>query len=334
MNKKILLLAFGLMLPFVSSAIEVKTIDRVHDDYKPYAESFMATFTSDADVQKTTAAIKDVKFPDEINVTEMVAHNGDITVPFYIYRPQKNDNKNLNVLFYSHGGGYLFRGALKNYKRYQKLANDLNAAVVVPKYRLSYEAPFPAPILDAYSVLTYVVDNSQSLSLNKDNIILIGDSAGGHMSASLALYNRDHYNFKIKAQVLIYPMLDYKTGSENSNYNAPYTGEICWDRPSNKFAWEKLLNKQVLDDISLGYYSPSYAKDLSNLPDALIYVGDIDLFVNEDLKYASDLIEAGVKTDLHVVSGLFHAFESATDTAEETVIFWNTVYKYIRKHFE
>ena len=78
----------------------------------------------------------------------------------------------------------------------------------------------------------------------------------------------------------------------------------------------------------LGYYSPTFAEDFANLPPAFIYVGGLDLFVNEDIDYAAKLTEANVDTELHVIPGLYHAFEIAAPEAEQSKIFWQRVYAF------
>ena len=47
---------------------------------------------------------------------------------------------------------------------------------------------------------------------------------------------------------------------------------------------------------------------MSGLPSALIVVGDLDLFVDENIEYARRLIQAGVPTELHVYPGAYHGF--------------------------
>jgi acetyl esterase/lipase len=48
---------------------------------------------------------------------------------------------------------------------------------------------------------------------------------------------------------------------------------------------------------------PARVKDLSGLPPAFIAVGALDLFIEEDLDYASRLIAAGVPVEVHVAPG-------------------------------
>ena len=123
-------------------------------------------------------------------------------------------------------------------------------------------------------------------------------------------------------------MLDYRTATESSPYHAQQTGYICWPRSSNKYAWEVLRGGQNLSGKMLGYYSPTFAEDFANLPPAFIYVGGLDLFVNEDIDYAAKLTEANIDTELHVIPGLYHAFEIAAPEAGQSKIFWQRVYAF------
>jgi acetyl esterase/lipase len=54
---------------------------------------------------------------------------------------------------------------------------------------------------------------------------------------------------------------------------------------------------------------PARVKDLSRLPPAFIGVGALDLFIEEDLDYASRLIAAGVPVEVHVSAGAYHGFD-------------------------
>src|SRR5690606_12450557 len=63
------------------------------------------------------------------------------------------------------------------------------------------------------------------------------------------------------------------------------------------------------------YAAPARAPDLSGLPPAYLCVGALDLFLEEDMDYATRLLAAGVPTELHVLPGAYHAFEVVEDAA-------------------
>ncbi len=78
---------------------------------------------------------------------------------------------------------------------------------------------------------------------------------------------------------------------------------------------------------------PARVEDLGGLPPAWIGVGALDLFVGEDIEYASRLIEAGVPAQLEVVPGAFHAFDLLVPEAEVSVRFTESWQTALRRAF-
>jgi acetyl esterase/lipase len=115
--------------------------------------------------------------------------------------------------------------------------------------------------------------------------------------------------------VLIYPMLDWRTGGQDDPYRNRHTGEFVWTREKNRFGWEALRGAYAPTDQRKAWFSPALADDLAGLPPAYISTGALDLFLDEDLDYARRLIDCGVRCELHVYPGAIHAFEMVPDTA-------------------
>lgn len=93
------------------------------------------------------------------------------------YRP-KGQGSGVTLL-YLHGGGYTFHGGVS--ARYAAmLAHHTGASVFAPDYRLTPEHPHPAQAEDAFAAWTYVTQ-----TVAPKDIVVIGDSAGGHMSLML-----------------------------------------------------------------------------------------------------------------------------------------------------
>ena len=64
------------------------------------------------------------------------------------------------------------------------------------------------------------------------------------------------------------------------------------------------------------YAAPTRAKDLSALPPALVTVGALDLFRDENIDYAQSLMAAGVATDLQVYARVYHGAETKVPDAD------------------
>lgn len=83
------------------------------------------------------------------------------------------------ILLYLHGGGYTFHGGVS--RRFASmLAHHTGAEVFAPDYRLTPEHPHPAQAEDALAAWRYL-----SAKTPPENIVVIGDSAGGHMALTL-----------------------------------------------------------------------------------------------------------------------------------------------------
>ena len=117
----------------------------------------------------------------------------------------------------------------------------------------------------------------------------------------------------VKGQVLIYPMLDYRTGGEKDIYKNEFAGHCVWTKENNVFGWGKLMEGQdkELTDEEMIYFSPAVAtvEQLKGLPETFMIVGSLDLFCDEDMSYAQKLMEAGIFTELYVEPGVPHAYE-------------------------
>ncbi len=240
-------------------------------------------------------------------------HGGpDIAV--FLYRPETTDPR-AGAILHIHGGGMVMGSA----QQIQSVPAMLAAAAGVPvasvEYRLAPEHPFPAPQEDCHSALTWLAGKAEAYGFDAGRIVVAGESAGGGLAAALAIMARDLGGPAIAGQLLTYPMLDHRTGSDACPYENPTTGEFIWTRPSNRFGWSALQGDYKADDARRGWFSPSLADDLSNLPPAYIATGSLDLFFDENLDYARRLVAAGVPVDLHSYAGAIHAFNAIPDAA-------------------
>ena len=58
--------------------------------------------------------------------------------------------------------------------------------------------------------------NAETLGVDSGRIVVMGGSAGGGLAAALAPLARDRGEHALKAQVLIYPKLDPRTGTPDA----------------------------------------------------------------------------------------------------------------------
>lgn len=239
--------------------------------------------------------------------------DGAPDVPVLVFKPA--GQKLRPAILHIHGGGMVMGSAYGLCYGPSNCAASHDIVIVSVDYRLAPEAPFPGPQEDCYTALEWLLENAAALGVDTARIAVMGESAGGGLAAALAQMVRDRGKHSLCAQILVYPMVDHRTGGAEDLYNNPNVGEFVWTREKNQFGWSCLKGDYGLDDDRLGWFSPSLAKDLTDLPPAYITTGALDLFFDESLDYAQRLCKAGVPVELHAYAGGFHGFNFFAETA-------------------
>ncbi len=130
---------------------------------------------------------------------------------------QQQQRGKLGVVLYAHGGGTIM-GCLPSYDAIcRRLAKSSGAAVVSVGYRLAPEHPYPAALDDCEAAYRWMVSTLATTLypglLDPERAALVGDSAGGHLMAVLAVRLQRRGDLpsplRPKAAVLIYPCLDF-----------------------------------------------------------------------------------------------------------------------------
>jgi acetyl esterase/lipase len=215
--------------------------------------------------------------------------------------------------FHVHGGGYVMGAPEFTLERDRSVVRNHDCVVISPAYRLAPETKFPGAVEDCYTALKWFYENAEALHVDRDNIIVGGESAGGGLAAALTTLVRDRGEIPLAGQILAYPMLDDRTGSTVKPHK--YGGEFLWTAELNKFGWESLLPCTPGSDEVSQYAAAARAEDLSGLPPTFILTGALDLFLDENMDYVKRLVHAGVPAGIHVYPGAYHAFDLAGETA-------------------
>ncbi len=246
---------------------------------------------------------------DRVEVSEQVV-DADSGVLVRVLRP--TSARELRPCVFSiHGGGYVLGNRTIDEDRLTAWVVELGCVTVSVEYRLAPEHPYPAPLDDCYAGLKWVHEHADELGIDPARTGISGVSAGGGLAAALALLARDRGELPVAFQLLDSPMLDDRQRTPSSMAE----GLAVWSRESNRFGWQSYLGEQYGSDAVPAYAVPARATDLSGLPPALVLVGAVDGFRDEDVDYATRLCQAGVSTELHVYPGAPHGFSLFPDAA-------------------
>jgi acetyl esterase/lipase len=261
-------------------------------------------------------------------VTERTIPGPKNSPPVRILMAGTASGANKPAVLHVHGGGFVSGSPDANARDMQDLVIEHDCAVISVDYRLAPETRFPGPLEDNYAALKWMYANASELGIDRKRIAIKGESAGGGHAAMLSIAARDRGEVPICLQVLIYPMLDDRTGS--SMELPPPLGSFIWTSDANRYGWTSLLGVPAGSPKIPTGAVPARVHDLRNLPSTFIGVGSIDLFCPEDLEFAKQLVMAGVSTEVEVVPGGYHGFDILVPDASLSVQFgraWNSALK-------
>jgi acetyl esterase/lipase len=223
------------------------------------------------------------------------------------------------ALLWIHGGGYLLGSPEQDDALCRRYVQRLGIVVAAARYRLAPEHPYPIPLEDCYTVLTWLAGLP---GVDADRIAIGGASAGGGLAAALGFLARDRGEVSPVLQVLSYPMLDDRTvGPELDK-----PGFRLWNARSNRFGWTSYLGGA---DPAVAV--PARRTDLAGLAPAWLGMGTLDLFCAEDLAYAARLNAAGVECEVHEVPGAFHGFDGLAPKAAVSQAYFDSTCASLRR---
>ncbi len=216
-----------------------------------------------------------------------------------LYSPESSGGQARPLLVYLHGGGFALGDLETHDSECRLLCRHAGLHVLAVEYRLAPENPFPAALDDARAAFRWAFEHALELGADPRRVAIGGDSAGGNLAAVVSQLARNEGPVPA-LQLLIYPVADRSI-----------------DRPSIAlFGSGYFLTRADIETFQAHYagdtrdarVSPLLAKDLSNLPPALVITAGFDPLRDEGEAYAATLRAAGTPVVLRRFDGMIHGF--------------------------
>ncbi len=234
------------------------------------------------------------------------------------------DGVNKPLIFFIHGGGWSL-GSGEDVAFYAKLLSTYGYVVANVDYALAPEYKYPTSTVQLMDSINYLMEHADEYHIDKNNIIIMGNSAGAHLSAQLgALISNESYRKEmnietkittsdLKGLVLYNGVYDFRSAKGNkfpffNSLTRSYTGY----RDIEKF--------EHVDQMSPSNYI------ISEFPPALIVSGDSDPLKLQSIEF-SDLIPHGILMTGFKNKDLNHDFmfnlneETAVEVLESVIKF-------------
>lgn len=281
----------------------------IHPDFKMWSKFNPPLYKSLIPlIQKTMRILFKLQKSDKnCKVEKIKIPFQDKLMPAIIYTPTGIKEK-APCLVYFHGGGFVLAGAPYHYKNAKKYAIGASCKVVFVDYPLAPKYRYPIPVDACYQTYKWVVENAETLSIDKNKVAVGGDSAGGSLSTTATMKAADN-NFQTPCgQMLLYPAIGVKepTKSMQEFDDTP----MCNSKDFEKYC--KMYFKNNQQKISGKYISPLYAPSLKIFPQTYIETAEFDCLRDEGKLFAKKLKEHGVKVQLINTKGTIHGYDMST----------------------
>ena len=252
----------------------------------------------------------------EIDVyTEIIDGYDGAKIKVYVMSP-KEKTANMPCIVYYHGGGFVYGASSNHYYLCKEYALKSKCKIIFVDYRLAPKYQFPIPAEDCFMAYCWTIENAEKLGIDKTRIAIGGDSAGGCLTAAVALMARDRGLMAPLFQMLIYPVTDRRmiTKSMKNFVDTP-----MWNGRLSVKMWEGYLGSGEHEHIE--YASPVEAPSLENLPDTYMETAEFDCLRDEGIMYGEMLRDAGNTVTFYQTKGTMHAFDGkrSAPTTEKAI---------------
>ena len=268
--------------------------------------------------------------------------------------PQQATINTSRRILYCIGGGYTGCRPKDYHGMVSRIATATGLPCFIFDYRKAPEHPFPLAIDDAFNAFLWVVHNGpDSHKESAQEVVLMGDSAGGGLALAIALRlhrlkstiesaDSDSFalpsdaSFRSKLEQVQLPRLrlvtisaytdlscstqSYKTRTWSDETMA---GDPCFSsgdqatdvKTSLEWAQQYGCSQEKHPECSPYYAS---ASALASFPSTLMIVGDQELMLSETTDLAKRAADAGANVSLTVYPGMWHVFPMYTEACAKS----------------
>lgn len=238
------------------------------------------------------------------------------------------DNSNGKLVYQFHGGGYVL--ALSD--MYREIAIMLSklaegAEVINIDYRIAPTYQAPAALEDAVEVYQWL----QKQGYKAEDILFVGDSAGGHLELATALYLKDNSIPLPKGIIAMSPLTCPEAIYPSIKQN--YDKDLFLGKQGLAIRAEVTQPRYFKGtDLKNPYNSPVYG-DFTGFPSLLIQNGSYEVLRDDSVMLAEAAKKAGVDVTISTYEGMSHVFQLVLPKEEASQQAWLEMGNFVNKIF-
>lgn len=224
------------------------------------------------------------------------------------------------VILYTIGGGYISGNCSDHRTLVSKVAHKTGIPVLMFDHRLAPEHPYPAALEDTLTAYRWLLQQGTA----PENILIMGESAGGGLCLAALLAIRDQGLRLPAAGVALSPWTDLTLSGESYRTKAKF----CISPPGMSAVCSKYYvgDHDPVDP----WVSPLYG-DLHGLPPLYINVGEYETMLDDSTRFAAKARDAGVETTLVVGKKMIHCYPLMAPMFPEATEALDKICAFIRK---
>lgn len=247
-------------------------------------------------------------------------------IPIERLTPEAGGNG--KVVLMLHGGAFVWPLMDSNRELavvYSQLTQG--GEVINVDYRIAPTDRYPAALEDCITIYKYLLESG----CKNDDILLMGESAGGNLVLALTLYLRDHNIPLPKGIISLSPITEVANDLPSRRIN--FKNDILLGE--NGCALSDQNTKQDYrgtTDVKIPYLSPLYG-NYTNFPPMLIQVGTYEILYDDATRVVEKAEKAGVDVTFSSYYGMFHCFQEILPELPESKLAWQEITQFINNHF-
>lgn len=222
------------------------------------------------------------------------------------------------VILFIHGGAYTLGHPLSNLEQRFRIAEllaaqNISSSLFALKYSLTPEAKFPTQFQESEAAFMYLVND---MAIDPSKIVVMGESAGGHLSLSL-LYTLAHRGLpRPGAAFLLAPWIDLTNSDPTVTTNK--NRDILARKPLEKAVGQLFGSPEGREKHShlLNFASPERpGLPLQNFLPSFTWVtaGSDEIFLGSIKAFVANALAAGLEMELQVGEGKDHGWQTSSD---------------------
>lgn len=242
------------------------------------------------------------------------------------------NNKKKRIVLQLHGGAYILSLNEDLFQRYRFMAKlyskaNEDADVLTIDYRVAPENRYPAALEDSVKAYQWILNQGYQ----SEQIIIVGDSAGGGLAIATAMYLRDHQILLPKALIALSAWTNLAATGKSMKENYEVDPVFGMNEKAGSFFYQAEYAKG--SHVKNPYISPVFG-DFEDMPSMLLQVGEKEMLLSDTLDVAKKAKRAGVYVEQTTYQGMIHEFQMAGSLLPEAEKAWREVEGFLQRVYK